>query len=94
MREPLSGWRGDDGVVSVWYAKQVRLCVSPNADANPVLWGVDVFGYQGGMTCVAGGEEPTRLAAQIAAEDAARAMVADMAAALGGSVTWPTDGGE
>ena len=26
--------------------------------------------------------------AQLAAEDAARAMVADMAAALGGSVTW------
>lgn len=34
------------------------------------------------------------VSAQFAAEDAARAMVADMAAALGGSVTWPTEGGE
>ena len=32
-------------------------------------------------------------APRIAAENAARAMVADMAAALGGGVTWATEGG-
>jgi hypothetical protein len=32
--------------------------------------------------------------ARLAAEDAARALVADMAAALGGTVAWPAEGGE
>ena len=95
MREPLSGWRGDEpGKPEVWWHPPLRLSVNPHA--SPVPWGGAWFGADGaGMVWLPfGGDAETVRDAQLAAEDAARAMVADMAAALGGSVTWAAEGGE
>ena len=83
MREPLPGWTGPVyGRVDL-----KRSCV------NIYAW------YDGEWQVrIDNRWRCDRLAddlpsAQLAAEDAARAMVADMAAALGGRVTWAKEGG-
>lgn len=74
-RAPLPGWSrpGDEDVFNV----------------GPVDMGVTLHGYwyvdiEGG----AHGQVKPGAPRRIAAEDAARALVADMAAALGGRVVW------
>lgn len=84
MREPLLGWTF--GELPAHPAAMV-LSVNPTDDGSPTEWAVD------GQYCYSGYADG-EAGARIAAENAARAMVADMAAALGGSVTWATEGGE
>ncbi len=80
MREPLSGW------TKRRYGPGMTLAVGvADLIAHIDEWYAEVemlYGYESELA-----------AAQLAAEDAARAMVADMATALGGSVTWATEGG-
>ena len=87
-REPLSGW------VELWHRGK-------NLKQGGVTLEVSRDGYwkarannNGPRGVLLRAVPPTALTAQLAAEDAARAMVADMAAALGGSVTWAAEGGE
>ncbi len=79
-REPLPGWRDEYGR---WRNELGKMAIVADAEGE---WYVECDGVYG---CV--GNSTVR--AQLAAEDAARAMVADMATALGGSVTWATEGG-
>lgn len=80
-RAPLAGW------VEIAFPREnfVQLESSPLGllawDSG--VWRAKVLTRDGGA-----GVAPTRRTAQLAAEDTARAMVADMAAALGGRVTW------
>ena len=80
MREPLPGWR-IDGLSGVGYLTSgpIDLSISKGSGAASIP-----------ATFARHRDESldTTKACCIAAEDAARAMVADMAAALGGSVTW------
>lgn len=77
-RKPLAGW--DDCELPA-HRDAMVLSVEPTDDGSPIEWGIDGSYWDHGW---AGGDAEAR----IAAEDAARAMVAEMAAALGGSVTW------
>jgi hypothetical protein len=82
MREPLSRWidydlAGDSRILPCRYA--TIMCGGNRNTYFSVTLRGQVSGESG--------------APRIAAEDVARAMVADMAAELGGSVTWPTEGG-
>lgn len=84
MREPLPGWEPRRPSGSLIVTGDITLI----ADSDGEWWidseMEDAFGHSpNGM-----------VATMLAAEDAARAMVADMAKALGGSVTWATEGGE
>lgn len=85
MREPLPGWwlSLSDGAYN-FHAGGACLTAdrawSPTDDAG-WQWRVEVESET--RDC-----KPTALEARIAAENAARAMVADMAKALGGIVTW------
>lgn len=76
MREPLSGWKGTPNGRYLYMDR----------------YGVELWaqgdGYEVTLDGVAGDIAHPGVSPQIAAEDAARAMVADMAKALGGSVTW------
>lgn len=94
-RKPLPGWRGNEpDKPEVWWHAPLRLSINPHV--TPVSWGGAWFGADGfGMVWLPfGGGAASIIDAQLAAEDAARALVAEMAAALGGSVTWATEGGE
>jgi hypothetical protein len=84
MREPLPGWmRMPDG-----HGKVCIGCVTLSA------WPSGYWRTRGQWPDAKRSPTPDLRSAQLAAEDAARAIVSDMAAALGGSVTWPTEGGE
>ena len=94
-REPLPGWVERDSIQSSERELDCGPCcawVEPDW-RTPYEWGVSVVTDDGAEPVVTG-KADNRRAAQLAAEDAARAMVADMATALGGSVTWATEGGE
>lgn len=83
-RKPLAGWVDCELPA---HPSAMTLSVEPTDNPDdPTEWVVD------GQYCVSarvpGGTVAARIAACIAAEDAARALVAEMAAALGGSVTW------
>lgn len=78
-REPLSGWDPTpNGRYHVMTFGMVEMWVTDE-------------GYEVDMSGTSDGKADGRTSAQLAAENAARAMVADMAKALGGSVTWATD---
>lgn len=81
-REPLPGW--SQGFLE-GMPETIGACLGFPRDSGKTQWFVELA-----YTHVSG----ESASPQLAAEDAARAMVADMAAALGGSVTWPTEGGE
>ena len=73
MREPLPGWV-DATKMAGWYRLgDVALAFHAGWRVRSRSLDADSIGLREN---------------QLAAEDAARAMVADMAAALGGSVTW------
>lgn len=79
-REPLAGWAPTpNGRYHVLVHNGLELWVTDEG------YEVDVSGREDG-------EASDRGAAQLAAEDAARALVADMAKALGGTVAWSTEG--
>lgn len=82
MREPLPGWTMDDDDAA-------RIRGGVELLASKTRW---MMIFRERSQTVSGHHLPP-MEAQLAAEDAARAMVADMAAALGGSVTWATEGG-
>ena len=82
MREPLPGW----GMVYGDGWSKLLLARWPGMP-------LEIAANMDGRYCLLPGLAPREsgrglYGARIAAEDAARAMVADMAAALGGSVTW------
>ncbi len=84
-REPLPGWRDKRGAMGL-PAGHLRLLGQESG-----WWRVKADIYAGDSA-----DQPLR-AAQLAAEDAARAMVADMAAALGArTLIWADaeEGGE
>ena len=93
-REPLGIWRAaslDGGRVYAWFgAVMARIDGDP---ADGFTWNLTANAGVSSLP-VGAGEEQSLDAARLAAEDAARAMVAEMAAALGGSVTWAAEGGE
>ena len=86
MREPLPGWIDISHSHSV-LGHLIEVTPSPYAPSEANVG----IRPTGGATVRF--LAPNVNAAKIAAEAAARAMVADMAAALGGSVTWATEGG-
>lgn len=92
-REPCAGWReGDDIESSELELVAGRYCAWVDPDALVYRWGVSVD-LEYSKECLRHGVASDCVRAQLAAEDAARALAADMAAALGGSVAWATEGG-
>ncbi len=77
MRKPLPGWEARRHGGGLFFdAGRFRLIADSNGE-----WDVSCEGADGAVSV-------SLAHVQFAAEDAARAMVADMAKALGGSVTW------
>lgn len=81
-REPLPGW------VKLWHGglhlKQGGVTLEVSRDG---YWKARA-NANGPRNVIQRADSPNPTAAQLAAEDAARAMVDEMVAALGGSVTW------
>lgn len=75
-RAPLAGW-----ALASWNRQSYMKVGGMELWAAVSHWSIEI-------TADRGGASDSLAAAKLAAEDAARAMVAEMAAALGGSVTW------
>ena len=87
-RAPLAGWRAtawDANRLYAWFGIVMARIDGDLADG--FVWNLMACSGVSDLP-VGAGVEQSLGAAQLAAEDAARALVADMAAALGGSVTW------
>ena len=83
MRKPLPGWMRAGGYFILGTVKAGTIAYACNG-AEP--------GYTGRMTLGVGENRvwaDDLRSAQLAAEDAARALAADIVAALGGTVAWP-----
>lgn len=96
-RKPLAGWRNTFflGGGQVLRAGPYLHCGISNPLFPPesvTSWSVGVEAATGSVN-LALGRCMSHDAARFAAEDAARALVADMAAALGGRVVWDAEGG-
>lgn len=80
-REPLPGWRADPDRGASLDASHLQLHALETGhyrvDIDPVLPSIGVVIRSRGLPAV-----------QLAAEDAARELIADMAEALGGNVIW------
>ena len=85
-REPLAGWTWENEVTRILPTGQMATFkVFISRENGNAWWECHEYG---GPWPYDDRQFDRTDAAQIAAEDAARALVADMAAALGGSVTW------
>lgn len=84
-REPLAGWMRVGQYIILGTARVATMAYVCNGSL-PGWTGRVLIGD--GENRIGG---DSLHAAQLAAEDAARALVAEMAAALGGSVTWGGD---
>lgn len=91
-REPLPGWgisytkfaEMDAGILHLSVDTQEPNKHLPKESQRAARWWIEYEGSWSEAWSTLG-------SAQLAAEDAARALVADMAAALGGTVAWPTE---
>ena len=82
-RAPLAGWRRQsDALSTIEYGDELWASVYRSPVAGAFIW------YASVDPKIRRGEINNVVAAKLAAEDAARALVADMAAALGGRVVW------
>ena len=85
-REPLAGWTWENEVTRILPTGQMATFkVFISRENGNAWWECHEYG---GPWPYDDRQFDRTDAAQIAAEDAARALVAEMAAALGGSVTW------
>lgn len=88
-RAPLAGWRtGAGNLATILDLGAYLYGVVPFSLGGPLRWAICVQTDDADEVRLIRGKAISREAAVIAAEDAARALVAEMAAALGGRVTW------
>lgn len=83
MREPLPGWREVGSCLLIGNEVVGAIAYVSNHEIDGQWTGRVLLGEGGNRFF-----SDSLVDAMLAAEDAARAMVADMAKALGGSVTW------
>ena len=82
-RAPLAGWRRQsDALSTIEYGDELWASVYRHPVTGAFIW------YASVDPKIRRGEINDVVAAKLAAENAARALVADMAAALGGRVVW------